>query len=75
MQAFEVALNFTEPPGREPMRLPNEGCDQYAAWPANAGARGETSATANLDGPYARRPTSTVGRDEGTATCTNKGTG
>jgi hypothetical protein len=31
MQAFEVALNFTEPPGREPMRLPNEGCDQYAA--------------------------------------------
>jgi hypothetical protein len=48
------------------------------AWPGNAGARGEPSATASLDGPCARSPISTARRDEGTASwheqrnCTDK---
>jgi hypothetical protein len=49
------------------------------AWPGNAGAQGEPSATASLDGAPARgAPISTAGRDEGTATwheqrnCTDK---
>jgi hypothetical protein len=33
----------------------------------NAGARGKASATANLDGPCARRTSAPAGRDEGTA--------
>jgi hypothetical protein len=37
------------------------------AWPGNAGARGKASATANLDGPRARRTSAPAGRDEGTA--------
>ena len=37
------------------------------AWPGNAGARGKPSATANLDGPCARRISAPAGRDEGTA--------
>ena len=37
------------------------------AWPGNAGARGKASATANLDGPCARRISAPAGRDEGTA--------
>src|SRR5258707_6356741 len=37
------------------------------AWPGNAGARGKASATANLDGPCARRTSAPAGRDEGTA--------
>ena len=44
------------------------------AWPGNAGARGKASATANLDGPCARRTSAPAGRDEGTAPGTNKGT-
>ena len=35
--------------------------------PGNAGARGKASATANLDGPCARRISAPAGRDEGTA--------
>jgi hypothetical protein len=37
------------------------------AWPGNGGARGKARATANLDGPYARRTSAPAGRDEGTA--------
>src|SRR5437899_1298843 len=37
------------------------------AWPANAGARTEATATASLDGPCARCPGIRAGRDEGTA--------
>ena len=37
------------------------------AWPANAGARTEATATASLDGPCARCPAQRAGRDEGTA--------
>jgi hypothetical protein len=37
------------------------------AWPGNDSARGESSATASLDSPCARRPISTARRDEGTA--------
>src|SRR5215471_5573571 len=37
------------------------------AWPGNARARGKTRATANLDGPCARRTSEPAGRDEGTA--------
>ena len=37
------------------------------AWPGHAGARGKAGATANLDGPCARRSSEPAGRDEGTA--------
>ncbi|MEH2539492.1 hypothetical protein V1278_007491 [Bradyrhizobium sp. AZCC 1577] len=37
------------------------------AWPGHAGARGKARATANLDGPCARRISAPAGRDEGTA--------
>jgi hypothetical protein len=42
------------------------GLHRYAQ-PGNAGARGKASATANLDGPCARRISAPAGRDEGTA--------
>ena len=37
------------------------------AWPGSAAARCKPSATANLDGPCARRAFAPAGRDEGTA--------
>jgi hypothetical protein len=37
------------------------------AWPGSAAARCKPSATASLDGPCARRPCASAGRDEGTA--------
>jgi hypothetical protein len=43
-------------------------------WPGHASARGKARATANLDGPCARRTSAPTGRDEGTAAGTNKGT-
>src|SRR6201993_4545446 len=49
-------------------RNPRAVLGAVKAWPGSTDARGETCATASLDGPCARRVRGPAGRDEGTAT-------
>ena len=60
-RAFESMKQRTDPLN------PRAVLGPVKAWPGNAGARGKASATANLDGPCARRTSAPAGRDEGTA--------
>ena len=62
---FEVTR--TTAPSPQPAYKRGTVLGTVKAWPANAGARTEATATASLDGPCARCPAQRAGRDEGTA--------